>query len=83
MARLIRYEDQTLQNAYENACDCQVFGTGPKQWEDCGISPDMRKEVWAVAWYDMGNGFNDTAIKSIPEIMAEVYGMKGEPHGEE
>lgn len=74
MARLIRYEDQTIQNAYENACDCLIYGMGPNHWGDCGISPDMRKEVWAVAWYDMGDGCEENGKKSIPAIIAEVYG---------
>lgn len=74
MAYIRRYEDQTMQNAYENACDCLRFGESSGDWQDCGIPQEMRKEVWAVAWYDMGDGCEENGKKSILAIIAEVYG---------
>lgn len=73
MAYIRRYEDQTTQNAYENACDCLYFGMSSKDWHDCGIPQEKRKEVWAVAWYDMGDGCDENGNKPVHEIMAEVY----------
>ncbi len=73
MAYIRRYEDQTVQNAYENACDCLYDGIGSKYWNDCGITPEKRKEVWTVAWYDMGDGCEENGKKPISEIMTEVY----------
>ena len=73
MAYVERYSDPQLQAAYENACDCLYYGMGPSGWTDCGIPQEKRKEVWAVAWYDMGDGFEDEGRKPIPEIMKEVF----------
>jgi len=68
-----RYEDPQMQAAYENACDCLYFGMGSKCWNDCGIPQERRKEVWGVAWYDLGDGC-DSPIRPIPEIVKEIYG---------
>lgn len=48
-----RYADQTYQNAFENACDCHYFGTGSKDWNDCGINEEDRADVWKAAWLYM------------------------------
>ena len=76
MAILERYADRRLQCAYENACDCLYYGMGSKDWLDCGITKEQRKEVWAVAWYDMGDGCEENGEKPIPEIMKEVYAFQ-------
>lgn len=76
MAYCKRYEDQQSQAAYENACDCLYFGMGPKHWNDCGITKEKRREVWAVAWYDMGDGAEENGRKPIREIADEVYGKR-------
>lgn len=73
MEYIRRYENQTEQNAYENACDCLYYGMGPNIWDDCGIQQDMRKEIWAVAWYDIGDGCEENGKKSISEIMEEFF----------
>ena len=68
-----RYADRRLQCAYENACDCLYYGIGPGEWNDCGIAKEQRREVWAVAWYDMGDGCEENGRKPILEILSEVY----------
>lgn len=73
MAYIRRYENQAMQNAYENACDCLRYGIGKADWSDCGIPQNARKEVWAVAWYDMGDGHEENGKKPIWDIMGEVY----------
>ena len=73
MTYVVRYRDQRLQAAYENACDCLYYGMGTGYWNDCGIPAEKRKEVWAVAWYDMGDGFEDNGNRPISEIMREVF----------
>lgn len=45
MAYIRRYEDQTTQNAYENACGYLYFGMSQKDWNDCGIQQEKRKGV--------------------------------------
>lgn len=69
MRYLQRYEDQRLQNAYENACDCRYFGMGILDWVDCGVSKEQRKEIWAVSWYDMGDGYEETPMRAISDVM--------------
>lgn len=76
MKRILRYNQAAVQAAYENACDCHYFGMSPSEWQDCSIPEDLRKEVWAVAWYDMGDGCEENGAKSISAIMAEVYGER-------
>lgn len=73
MAYTRRYECDQLQAAYENACDCMYYGMGPKFWNDCGIPQEKRKEVWAVAWFDLGDGCEDNGKRSISAIIAEVF----------
>ena len=48
----IRYPDSVRQNAYENACDCFVFGMGMDDWSDCGIGERDRLEIWVLAYWD-------------------------------
>lgn len=74
--RIRRYKNQMMQNAYENACDCHKFGMLSSEWEDCGIPSTKRNEVWAVAWYDMGDGYEEhgkRTIKGIMRLMRDVY----------
>lgn len=52
-----RYENQTEQNAYENACDCHLYGMGRKAWNDCGIDNSKRKEIWNQAYEDMAKNY--------------------------
>lgn len=72
MAYIRRYENQTLQNAYENACDCHYYGMGSRDWNDCGIPQERRAEVWKVAFWDMaeGDNYTDKNRPTIAEIMA-------------
>lgn len=67
-----RYENQTMQNAYENACDCHYYGMGPKDWHDCGIPKERRAEVWKVAFWDMAENdcYTDRNRPTIAQIMA-------------
>lgn len=67
-----RYQDQALQGAYENACDCHYYGMGSRAWNDCGIDKDRRAEVWKLAFWDMAEGENYTAKNrpTIAQIMA-------------
>ena len=51
-----KFDDRTKQNAFENACDCLYFGQGPKDWNDCGIPKEERKEVWKAAFWYMAEG---------------------------
>ena len=50
-----RYNNQTEQNAYENACDCHYYGMGSSNWVDCGIDKSKRAKIWKQAWEDMAN----------------------------
>lgn len=43
------------QWAYENACDCIIFGIGMTGWKSCGLDPIQRKLVWSAACKDVGN----------------------------
>ena len=47
-----RYKDSVKQNAYENACDCHRYGMSSKDWNDCGLSPLDKCEVWRLAFWD-------------------------------
>lgn len=49
-----RFKDKTKQNAYMNACDCLYYGYGREFWNDCGIAPEERNEVWRQAKLDIG-----------------------------
>lgn len=51
-----KFDNQTKQNAFENACDCLYFGQGPKDWNDCGIPKEERQEVWKAAFWYMAEG---------------------------
>jgi len=47
-----RYQNRAKQAAYENAYDCFYFGMGSADWNDCGIDPELRPEVWRLAFWD-------------------------------
>jgi len=49
----VRYNDQTKQNAYMNACDCLFYGYGKSYWNDCGCND--REEIWLQAKRDMSH----------------------------
>lgn len=52
----LRYpDDQQKQQAYENACDCIVWGLGITAWKSCGLSLSQRYKVWWKAAQDVGN----------------------------
>lgn len=72
MGYIRRYDNQLYQNSYENACDCLYYGMGSKAWEDCGVDAEKRREIWAVAWYDLGDGCEENGKRSIESIVAEV-----------
>lgn len=49
------YTDNTRQAAFENACDCMIYGYGRTVWNDCGLSDADAKEVWETAREYLGN----------------------------
>lgn len=52
----LRYPcDQQKQQAYENACDCIMWGLGMTAWKSCGLSLSQRYKVWWKAAQDVGN----------------------------
>lgn len=52
----IRYpHDDRKQWAYENACDCIIFGIGMVGWKSCGLDFIQRKLIWSAACRDVGN----------------------------
>ena len=52
----IRYPDNDRkQSAYENACDCIMYGLGITAWKSCGLSKGQRYKVWWKAAQDVGN----------------------------
>jgi len=53
MKYIRRYVNQTMQNAYMNACDCLYYGYGIAYWIACGIPKEKRQEVWNQAIQDM------------------------------
>lgn len=71
-----RYADADKQISYENACDCQRDGLLSTAWcRSPFLTDDEEKEIWAVAWYDCGDGFDDTTMKPIREIVGDVWGF--------
>lgn len=48
------FDDKAKQNAYMNACDCLYYGYSKEFWNDCGIAPEERNEVWRQARLDVG-----------------------------
>ena len=52
----LRYpKDQRKQWAYENACDCIIFGIGMSAWKSCGLDGLQRRIIWNAACIDVGN----------------------------
>lgn len=51
----IRYpRDMRKQWAYENACDCILWGLGLPAWKSCGLDKIQRRIVWSRACKDVG-----------------------------
>lgn len=72
----IRYVDGDKQISYENACDCQRDGILSTAWcRSPKLTDDEEKEIWAVAWYDCGDGCADTTPRPINEIVGQVWGF--------
>lgn len=52
----LRYpHDQRKQGAYENACDCIMYGLGMTAWKFYGLNTGQRYKVWWKAAQDVGN----------------------------
>lgn len=47
------YDDVTKSVAYENACDCIMYGYGKSYWNAAGLEETTANEVWNQAIYDM------------------------------
>lgn len=48
-----RYEDNRRQAAYENACDCLIYGYGKSYWNSLDLNDEEKKEVWHQAFEDI------------------------------
>ena len=52
----LRYpHDDRKQWAYENACDCIIYGLGMSAWKCYGINMYQRHIIWWRAAQDVGN----------------------------
>ena len=49
-----RYTDKQKQYAYENACDCLIYGYGKEVWNTCNIKDQKElNDIWNKAIKDL------------------------------
>ena len=48
-----RKNNEIIQAAYENACDCLYYGYGKSAWNNCGLPKPTANMIWERAKYDL------------------------------
>ena len=48
-----RYTDKRKQAAYENACDCIIYGYGKSYWNSLDLTDEEKTKVWKQAYNDL------------------------------
>lgn len=70
-----RYKDVRRQAAYENACDCIIYGYGKSYWNSLDLTDKEKDEVWRQAFNDIAE---TESLKEESEGGAALSGFKSE-----
>lgn len=66
-----RYKDTRKQAAYENACDCIIYGYGKSYWNSLDLNDEEKKEVWKQAYNDLAEMESFKKRKSLKESQSQ------------